>query len=634
MGAGYNNIPFKCYLGRIVMGNSQLTYRHMLATSSTAFWQINTACFGRLGTVFAQLGVALSILPLFHTQLAGQSASPVAPLVRLLETGRIPPDRQPAIIEIICQRGGPDDLSVVFRHVLDPKAMSATLRRQSLQWLLDAALIRRLQPSGDLAPIVLLFEDVNLRLPAVRLAGAWNVVAAKDKLVALVQHPPLPTDIRRAAMESLIRIAPHDAHRTLVWLAEQATDPYVRQNAVAALAAVDLEEAAQWAARLLQQFDLSVDPATMLDALLERQHGAERLALALANATVHPDVAKRALRYLFSVGRNDPDLSAILSQLAGLTEDRPPPTPEEVAAMCQEVLVQGNAENGERVFRREDVNCFRCHSLNRAGGQIGPDLSAIGASSPLDYIVNSILNPNLAIKEQYLTRVFVTSDGRVLTGIVQERDDRLVRIKDAKGEILTIALADVEDEFEGPSMMPMGLTKFLTYQETLDLIRFVYELGKPGPYAPSSRKYAYRWRVLVDPPEELLREVPHLDQLRQLVFSAPESKWRACYSKFDGFLPLDQLTTINGLAALFLKTEVWVHEAGTARFEVETKLPWQAWVDEQPWLSDGPGDIALATGKHVLWLRVEQGGSDRPQLRVEWLPGQRNPANFEPVGGP
>ena len=40
----------------------------------------------------------------------------------------------------------------------------------------------------------------------------------------------------------------------------------------------------------------------------------------------------------------------------------------------------------------------------------------------MDYVVNSILNPNLAVKEQYVTKVFILANGMVLTGVVIDRD--------------------------------------------------------------------------------------------------------------------------------------------------------------------------------------------------------------------
>ena len=48
-----------------------------------------------------------------------------------------------------------------------------------------------------------------------------------------------------------------------------------------------------------------------------------------------------------------------------------------------------------------DLGCVNCHAIGGAGGQVGPDLVSIGASAPVDYLVESILQPNKAIKEGY-----------------------------------------------------------------------------------------------------------------------------------------------------------------------------------------------------------------------------------------
>ena len=72
---------------------------------------------------------------------------------------------------------------------------------------------------------------------------------------------------------------------------------------------------------------------------------------------------------------------------------------------------------------------------------------------------------------------------KVLTGIVLERDDVRVNIRDVNGQTITVPTADIDEEAEGRSLMPQGLTVFLTRAELVDLAKFVSELGKPGPYA-------------------------------------------------------------------------------------------------------------------------------------------------------
>lgn len=89
--------------------------------------------------------------------------------------------------------------------------------------------------------------------------------------------------------------------------------------------------------------------------------------------------------------------------MAGIALDQKPPTAEELQQLISEVAAKGRRGTGEAVFRRSDLSCLKCHSIARAGGQVGPELSAIGSISPVDYVANSILVPNLAVKEQFVT---------------------------------------------------------------------------------------------------------------------------------------------------------------------------------------------------------------------------------------
>ena len=246
----------------------------------------------------------------------------------------------------------------------------------------------------------------------------------------------------------------------------------------------------------------------VLDAFLARQRGAELLAGALASKTVPGDTAKLALRHMYLAGRSDAPLVEVLSKAAGIDTEKAPPTPEELVKLSAEVLATGDPQRGEAIFRRGDLGCLKCHSISGAGGDVGPDLSAVGATSPVDYVITSILHPDLSIKESFLTRNFITSDGLVYQGIVVDRDDNRVIIKDATGKRVTIPGADIDEEAEGRSLMPKGLASFLTHAEFLDLVRFIGELGKPGPYAIRSQPTIQRWRSLKDVPSELASAVP------------------------------------------------------------------------------------------------------------------------------
>jgi putative heme-binding domain-containing protein len=85
--------------------------------------------------------------------------------------------------------------------------------------------------------------------------------------------------------------------------------------------------------------------------------------------------------------------------------------------------------------------------------------------------------PDQAIKEEFHTLVVQTAEGQVFQGIVADRDDKRIVLKEATGALRTVPAADVEATKEGGSLMPKGLVNFLTRAELVDLVRFLSELG-------------------------------------------------------------------------------------------------------------------------------------------------------------
>jgi putative heme-binding domain-containing protein len=562
--------------------------------------------------------------------------SAVGPVLRLYQSGRLPPERQPAVVEMICSRGNQYDLRVVYDQLLSPDGMEPELRRKTLGWLNDAAVNRRVKPDGDLSGMTRLLEspDAAERSAAVRLAANWQVAEVAPILAAIAQEAESSAELQRIAIQGLVALQGADAEPTLVKLAESSESESVRLQAVSALTGVNLPVAAKWATAVFAEVSTQHDLGPVLNAFFERREGADLLAEAIQTNPPDADTAKRVIRHMLAVGRSDANLTAVLSEAAGVSPDPMIPTPEEVAVLSQEAMERGDPHRGEKVFRRDDLNCFRCHALHGAGGQVGPDLSPLGGSSPMDYIVNSILNPDIAVKEQYATRVFETVDGRVLTGVVVDRDDARVRIRDAQGDLLIIPADDVDYEAEGRSMMPEGLTKFLTRQETLDLIRFVSELGKPGPYGPRSAPILQRWQMLNEPPAELIDDVPHLEHLRQYVFDTLPEQWKPVYAMFSGVVPLDELREADKPKVVILRGEIQVHESGLLGVEVTTSESCQVWLGGQSIMVGERVEIPIEHGRHFVTARVEISDRQDPGVKVEFYRPDGSPVQFEVVAGP
>ncbi len=571
----------------------------------------------------------LAVSPLFLLAAVGLPAlaqdepKPESAYVKLLK--KAPEGRMAQVVDLIGKRGTVDDLAFVYDRATAPDGFPSPVRLKALEALDDAALTRDLRPKVDLAGLERLIDstDPSTRSAAIRLAGSWK---AEDAVVALrriagSKGSDGPT--RAAAFEALASIGGRKAREAIDNLSAPDRAPGVRALAVAALVRFDLDLAARLAAGVLTDDARIEDIIPLMAAFLDRQGGGDKLAAALKAKPPTTDGARLALRAVYALGRADESLIAVLGKSAGLEAEPKLPTKEQMDAIVAEVASKGDSERGEAIFRRAELNCIKCHAVSGAAGGVGPDLSALGLSSPVDYVVNSILIPDQAIKEEFQTRMVVTDDGRVLQGIVIEEDDKRLVLKDATGERRVVPVASIEDSKKGGSLMPKGLSSLLTRAEFVDLVRFLSELGKPGPYAIRATPTIQRWRVLGSGPVDI-EDVLHADF----------SKWVPAYGKVGGDLPIEDLTALKPVKTALRPGR----DQRLGRRPDRIRLQ----------LLEGPHRLAgrssrcrkatrptvvVEEGTHRLTLKVEQPARGREPIRVEVVKAEGSSVEFSVVGG-
>jgi putative heme-binding domain-containing protein len=302
--------------------------------------------------------------------------------------------------------------------------------------------------------------------------------------------------------------------------------------------------------------------------------------------------------------------------------------------LIAEVAAKGDPARGEAIFRRADVNCTKCHAVSGAGGGVGPDLSALGSSSPVDYVINSIMLPDQAIKEEFHTLVVATSDGQVFQGIVADKDDKRVVLKEATGELRTVPTSEIEDSKEGGSLMPKGLVNFMTRAEFVDLVRFLSELGKPGPYAVRSTPTIQRWRTLKPVPDALAKSVPDASTFAAQVLNADPARWLPAYARTAGDLPLGELTPGAG-QVLYLQGDVEVSHGDKVVVKLNSADGVTAWVDDQaaPQFNGSEFATELPSGRHKLTFRVDTAARGDKPLKAEVLKPPGSSAEYAVLGG-
>jgi putative membrane-bound dehydrogenase-like protein len=130
---------------------------------------------------------------------------------------------------------------------------------------------------------------------------------------------------------------------------------------------------------------------------------------------------------------------------------------------------------GKKLF---DAQCSRCHQLFGKGGDVGPDLTPYKRDD-VDNLMLHIVNPSAEIREGYETHLILTTDGRTLTGVKIEGDDKIVVLRGGDGQTSAIKRDQIDDLKVVPqSLMPEGLLQGLSDQQVRNLFAYLRS-GQP-----------------------------------------------------------------------------------------------------------------------------------------------------------
>ena len=87
--------------------------------------------------------LTIAVSTTISTARAEDPPSAVGPVLKLFKSGRLPPERQGTVVEMICNRGNEHDLRVVFDQLLLPEGFAPDLRLKVIGWLSEAATTRK-----------------------------------------------------------------------------------------------------------------------------------------------------------------------------------------------------------------------------------------------------------------------------------------------------------------------------------------------------------------------------------------------------------------------------------------------------------------------------------------------------------
>jgi putative heme-binding domain-containing protein len=383
----------------------------------------------------------------------------------------------------------------------DPKASGlvvALLRRRSVddEVLLSAVAAARRQGGFGAKEALshLVSKDISPRLMAAALRAVGELELAKSvpAVRARLVHPAL--EVRAAAAAALGRIGGDQAKNALISALEDAEDE-VRRLAANALGSLRAREAVPALLKASKRPETRLEAIAALtrmpearaleayiEALASKSPGVReecRGALAAIRGEVRSQVRDRLIAgnlpaqvvlELGTIYATDRELVPLFAARRDRRE------PAEYAAFA--LANRGDSKRGRAIFDdSRGVGCIKCHRVNGAGGEGGPDLSRVASTYDRAELIESVLFPSKKVADGFCTTRLALRDGRIISGLVTlEMDQRLVLI-DGQGTKHDLPKAQIDMRSQSDaSPMPEGLQQGLTREEFADLIAYLATL--------------------------------------------------------------------------------------------------------------------------------------------------------------
>ena len=293
--------------------------------------------------------------------------------------------------------------------------------------------------------------------------GELSDLLSNSKLSGRVRAEALATiaGLKLPLLEQALNQARKDASEELRDAALRLEGKLGASNAVTRIAAT-LENGSIREQQIALEL-LGTSPGSAADALLGRC--LDRLLAGTLPKELRLDVLEAARK------RSDASLHQKLANYrASLPTDDP-------LANYRETLFGGTAANGRKIFfEKSEAQCVRCHRIGGQGGDVGPDLSHVGAQKDRYYLLESIVLPNRQIAPGFDSVLLILKDGDSYAGVLKAETATDVVLNTPDNGLITLKKADVQSRKRALSPMPDGLGQILSPQELRDVVEFLSSL--------------------------------------------------------------------------------------------------------------------------------------------------------------
>jgi glucose/arabinose dehydrogenase len=263
---------------------------------------------------------------------------------------------------------------------------------------------RQVKPTSDISGLAVFIRRVDPA--AIELAGALADERLLPALLSITTRGAAITDETSEKIIVAVANFPSPLARDMLTTFAANADPSFQRQVALALTRHHREAALPLITSIAATLS---DPQASRDfwqKALTASGISKQLAETLKAKPLPPEIAALTLQHIPEIAEHDA-LLALLRTQAGASATQT----HDIPAMARSAAEKGDARRGELIYRRPALACTACHAIGGAGGKVGPDMTSIGASAPMDYLIESVVNPGAKIKEGYHSVIIQTKDG-------------------------------------------------------------------------------------------------------------------------------------------------------------------------------------------------------------------------------
>jgi putative heme-binding domain-containing protein len=388
----------------------------------------------------------------------------------LLNAGNYSTDVKTKLLSALCSVGSAEDIEYIL-------AQPGTARNVLLLQEMGKKEALNITPRSvnSLKKILLGANEDELLIAAIRLVRLWNVEELSPVISNIILSPGASDKIIAQGIIAAVNLKDKN-RRALLDKFISHPSKEVRVACINGYAKLDVQHGAAEILKEINKGNGDVnDVRETFVAIIYEPGGLAALTKEINSQGLTGSLASAALIALDQKHISDSNLFATVNKFVKKDPNSVPKDHDEkyttqLAAKAKD----GSAVNGEKVYSR--LNCGACHRIGNKGGNIGPDLSAIGSGLSVDDIITEVLWPNKNIKEGYNSVRLDLKNGESVQGIKVLETSSTISVKAASTSTPVVySRKDVASTTAIGSAMPAGLTGSLNEEELRDLIKYLTE---------------------------------------------------------------------------------------------------------------------------------------------------------------